>query len=280
VAFLLLAWNIIISFRKGKVAGPNPWNAFTLEWATTSPPAAYNFAAIPQVRSRRPLWDEQHPEAPDWIHEDNITIPAGVAPSTVAPPIAKRPASRFVPSQQLMLFFISSEFVFFCTLMVMYTVYSQYFTSTHQLNIGLTAIFSVALWGSSITMIVAERYLKKDNLPMFKTWLLITIGLGAVFLLGQAHEYYDLWQHGYGLSTGSSVGAQVFGTVFFVLTGFHGFHVFIGLVLLIILFVMRKHWTAKNDLPVTIISYYWHFVDWIWLLIFSLAYIRPAITGH
>ena len=119
--------------------------------------------------------------------------------------------------------------------MVMYTVYSQYFTSTKQLNIGLTAIFSVCLWASSITMIVAERFLKKDNKRMFVTWLVITIILGAIFIGGQGHEYYDLWTHHYGLSTGPSLGAQVFGTVFFVLTGFHGFHVFVGLVLLIIM---------------------------------------------
>jgi heme/copper-type cytochrome/quinol oxidase subunit 3 len=54
----------------------------------------------------------------------------------------------------------------------------------------------------------------------------------------------------------------------------------VGLALLIVLFFMRRHWTAKNDLTVTVISYYWHFVDWIWLLIFSLAYIRPMVTGH
>jgi len=278
--FLVLAWNIYVSLRNGKVAGPNPWNAFTLEWATPSPPPAYNFAAIPEVRSRRPLWDEQHPEAPDWIHEDNVTIPAGVAPSTVAPPIQRVGPHKFKPSQQLMLFFISSEFIFFCTLMVMYTVYSQYFTSTKQLNIGLTGIFSLCLWGSSITMIVAERFLKKDNRRMFVTWLVITIILGAIFLGGQGHEYYDLWSHGYGLSTGGSMGAKVFGTVFFVLTGFHGFHVAVGLVLLIILLFMSKNWSAKKDLPVTVISYYWHFVDWIWLLIFSLAYLRPLVTGH
>ena len=279
VAFLIFAWNIYISLRRGKVAGPNPWNAFTLEWATTSPPPEYDFAEIPVVRSRRPLWDEQHPEMPDWIYEDNITVPAGVPPSSIAPPIVDVSPKKLKPPQMLMLFFISSEFIFFTTLMVMYTVYSQYFTSTKQLNIGLTFIFSLCLWASSMTMWIAERKLRADNRRGWYTWLGLTILLGAIFVAGQGHEYYDLYTHGYGLSSGPSSGATVFGSVFYVLTGFHGFHVVVGLVCLIVILCMSRYWSSKNDLPVTVVSYYWHFVDWIWLLIFSLAYIRPMIGG-
>jgi len=67
VAFLL--WNMIRSFRRGAVAGSDPWDAWTLEWATSSPPAEYNFAELPVVHSRRPLWDLKHPEDPDWQYE-------------------------------------------------------------------------------------------------------------------------------------------------------------------------------------------------------------------
>ena len=54
---------------KGRPAGDDPWDAWTLEWATTSPPPSYNFASIPTVRSRRPLWDLKHPDDPDWKYE-------------------------------------------------------------------------------------------------------------------------------------------------------------------------------------------------------------------
>jgi cytochrome c oxidase subunit 1 len=64
-----LAWNIIRSLRKGEPAGNDPWDAWTLEWATTSPPPEYNFAVLPEVRSSRPLWDLKHPEDPDWRYE-------------------------------------------------------------------------------------------------------------------------------------------------------------------------------------------------------------------
>jgi cytochrome c oxidase subunit 1 len=69
VAILLLAINIVRSARKGKLAGNDPWDAWTLEWATSSPPPEYNFATTPVVRSRRPLWDLKHPEDPDWKYE-------------------------------------------------------------------------------------------------------------------------------------------------------------------------------------------------------------------
>jgi cytochrome c oxidase subunit 1 len=68
-AVLCFVVNLLRSLNKGRVAGPDPWDAWTLEWSTSSPPPAHNFAVIPTVRSRRPLWDLKHPEDPDWVHE-------------------------------------------------------------------------------------------------------------------------------------------------------------------------------------------------------------------
>jgi cytochrome c oxidase subunit 1 len=68
-ALLLFLLNVILALRHGKPADDDPWDAWTLEWATTSPPPPYNFDAIPEVRSRRPLWDLKHPDDPDWLHE-------------------------------------------------------------------------------------------------------------------------------------------------------------------------------------------------------------------
>jgi cytochrome c oxidase subunit I len=69
-AMLVFVWNIFISLRSGQIAGDNPWDAWTLEWATTSPPPVHNFDRLPPLRSRRPLYDVNHPEDPDWKHED------------------------------------------------------------------------------------------------------------------------------------------------------------------------------------------------------------------
>jgi cytochrome c oxidase subunit I len=69
IAVLLLVINIVRSLRSGEPAGNDPWDAWTLEWSTTSPPPEYNFAEPPKVQSRRPLWDLKHPEDPDWKYE-------------------------------------------------------------------------------------------------------------------------------------------------------------------------------------------------------------------
>jgi cytochrome c oxidase subunit 1 len=68
-AILVFLANVLWALRRGRVAGPDPWDAWTLEWATSSPPPAYNFETIPEVRSRRPLWDAKHPHDPDWRYE-------------------------------------------------------------------------------------------------------------------------------------------------------------------------------------------------------------------
>jgi cytochrome c oxidase subunit 1 len=69
IATAIFVYNLVYSYFKGEEAGPDPWDAWTLEWATSSPPPEYNFATEPVVMSRRPLWDLKHPEDPDYRYE-------------------------------------------------------------------------------------------------------------------------------------------------------------------------------------------------------------------
>ncbi|HVX10065.1 MAG TPA: cytochrome c oxidase subunit I [Pirellulales bacterium] len=68
-SYAIFVYNVVVSLRKGRPAGSDPWDAWTLEWMTSSPPPSYNFEQIPEVRSRRPLWDLKHPDDPDWQYE-------------------------------------------------------------------------------------------------------------------------------------------------------------------------------------------------------------------
>ena len=69
IATLIFVYNLVHSYFRGKIAGPDPWDAWTLEWSTASPPPVYNFAVDPIVASRRPLWDLKHPDDPDSAFE-------------------------------------------------------------------------------------------------------------------------------------------------------------------------------------------------------------------
>jgi cytochrome c oxidase subunit I len=68
-SFVIFVYNLVVSLWKGRPAGDDPWDAWTLEWTTTSPPPSYNFESIPVVASRRPLWDLKHPDDPDWRYD-------------------------------------------------------------------------------------------------------------------------------------------------------------------------------------------------------------------
>jgi len=130
-----------------------------------------------------------------------------------------------------MMLFIASEAVFFTVLILAFVFYRDSPAAAHgpndfnALDVGRTAIFTVCLYASSFTIILSERSHKKGRDFLMKAWLLLTIGLGATFLYGESSEYIDVTSR-----LGLTPHRDIFGTTFFALTGFHGFHVLIGLV--------------------------------------------------
>ncbi|PZS04652.1 MAG: hypothetical protein DLM70_07650, partial [Chloroflexi bacterium] len=193
---------------------------------------------------------------------------ATAAPPVATQPVVAKPRIEMTPARMLMLFFISSESIFFISLIVMYSVYAYNFSSS-QLEISRTFFFSLALFCSSGTMILAEKFLTRGNKKAFVGFLVGTIALGATFLAGQITEYIKLYgEH----TTISSPGE--FGSTFFTLTGFHGFHVFVGLCGLIGILILSRDWRPGHETPVKSVRYYWHFVDGVWVFIFSIVYLR------
>jgi heme/copper-type cytochrome/quinol oxidase subunit 3 len=102
--------------------------------------------------------------------------------------------------------------------------------------------------------------------------LITTIVLGAIFLGGQVTEYAKLYAENVKINSRGE-----FGSTFFTLTGFHGFHVFVGLFALTCLLLLSRDWRPGHETPVKTIGYYWHFVDGVWVFIFSIVYLRTLL---
>ncbi len=251
----LLLSNILISLRRGQPAGDNPWQAWTLEWATGSPPPVENFTALPAIRSRRPLWDFAHPERPD------------------TPIDSSNPATLPEKNQVGMLAFIASEGFFFVMLIAAFIYYNLRFhagpTAASALTPAVTGIFTVVLLSSSLTFWFSEKQLARGNHKGFHLWLALTILLGIVFIAGQGTEYLSL------LHEGITLNRNLFATTFFTLTGFHGFHVCVGLVGLLILLGLawKGEFRTGRIEAVRSLGLYWHFVDVVWIFVFTTVYL-------
>ena len=130
---------------------------------------------------------------------------------------------------------------------------------------------TLILLSSSATVHVAHTAILADNRKKFNRWLGITVGLALIFLALQAAEYYEAYEL-FGLTLNSGI----YGSTFFMLTGFHGFHVAMGMTMLLIQLVrsMRnQHFTATEHFGFEASSWYWHFVDVVWVFLFLFVYI-------
>ena len=173
-----------------------------------------------------------------------------------------------------MLLFIASEIMFFGGL------FATYFNArasvgpgawgppegAHELDLPLAAVLTAILVASSFTMQFGVWAIRRGDTGKLKMWTGITLALGVLFLAGQLYDYSQL---GFGISDG------VFGTTFYTLTGFHGAHVFGGAVGLTIVLAraMRGQFSARNHVAVEAVSMYWHFVDVVWIGVFSTIYL-------
>lgn len=171
-----------------------------------------------------------------------------------------------------MLLFVASEAVFFLPLILVYVVYHATSPSaadaSRYLNIPKTAVFTACLIISSFTMRHAGIHFRNGRRRPALVWLLATMALGATFLTGQGGEYVSL------IRENVTISRDLFGTTFFTLTGFHGLHVFIGLILLATLFgIELRRAAAGPSQAVESVSIYWHFVDAVWMIIFPVVYL-------
>jgi cytochrome c oxidase subunit III len=171
-----------------------------------------------------------------------------------------------------MLLFIASEVMFFGGLFATY--FNARASATGHwgppegahLDLPLAAVLTAILVASSFTMQFGVWAIRRGDQGKLRLWTGITLGLGILFLAGQLYDYSQL---------GFSIADDTFGTVFYTLTGFHGAHVFGGVVGLTIVLAraMRGQFSGRNHVAVEAVSMYWHFVDVVWIFVFSTIYL-------
>ncbi|HET9684914.1 MAG TPA: cytochrome c oxidase subunit I [Gemmatimonadaceae bacterium] len=346
IGVALFAWNVLKSRRHGAVAGPNPWDAGTLEWSTPSPPPPYNFAVLPTIGSRHPLWEDRLGEGSarsvlykgpvlDDGRETFATSPLDAEPRAVM----RMPEDSYAPLAVA----VSCGVIAYGLLFAVYwlsvlgviglavsaiawlwpdaaTAFKG-MTDTEfgELPVGASGRRSVGWWGMAgvvtteacffVYLLFSYFYLSSMSvnpwpahspalgLPIINTGILLlssvvawwgltgiergregrlrfgiggALVLGILFLVLQGVEYSR---------EKLSFTHDAYGSLFYTITGFHGAHVFVGLVMLAVVLVraFRGHFGQARHEAVTNATFYWHFVDAVWLAVFTTLYVTPHL---
>jgi heme/copper-type cytochrome/quinol oxidase subunit 3 len=173
----------------------------------------------------------------------------------------------------LMWFFLASDCLFFGSFISAYLLYRdrnlQGPYPKDLYDIPFTSVTSFVLLMSSLTMVLALAAIQRGDMRQMRVWLIATALLGISFLSAQAFEFTEFYNEGLSLDR------NLFGTTFFVLTGFHGAHVAVGVLILLSLVdaSYRGKLTVNDSLAVELGGLYWHFVDIVWIVIFTLVYL-------
>ena len=179
----------------------------------------------------------------------------------------------------LMWVFLGSECLLFGGLISTYLIYRSRFAAGPApgdiFDIPFTSVSSFVLLMSSLTMVLALSALQRGDIRNNRLWLLTTALLGSLFIGGQVYEFTTFLREGLGYTT------SPFSSAFFTLTGFHGVHVSVGIVMLMSLYVssLRGNLRRESAETVEIVGLYWHFVDVVCILIFTVIYLVPSPTS-
>jgi heme/copper-type cytochrome/quinol oxidase subunit 3 len=172
--------------------------------------------------------------------------------------------------------FLASECLLFGALISAYVLYRGRSIKPPYPNdvfdIPYTSVSSFVLLASSVTMVLALAAAQKHDVQRMRLWLLTTALLGMTFVGGQVYEFTLFHEEGLAIDT------NLFGTTFYTLTGFHGVHVTVGILMLLSLVGMSITQRLPPDaaFPVEMVGLYWHFVDIVWIVIFTVVYLIPT----
>ena len=204
------------------------------------------------------------------------TTSAAVPP--VGPPISQRVHSLNRPNMVSVgtIVWLSSELMFFAALFAMYfTIRSvqgseEWAERTEVLNLPYAATFTVILVASSVTCQLGVFAAERGDVYGLRRWFAITLVMGTIFVLGQINEYRTLVTH-----EDTTISSSPYGSVFYLTTGFHALHVIGGLVAFVYLLIRSTmgRFTPAQATAAIVVSYYWHFVDVVWVGLFATIYL-------
>ncbi|GAB3623454.1 heme-copper oxidase subunit III [Mariniluteicoccus endophyticus] len=174
---------------------------------------------------------------------------------------------------------LASELMFFAALFAAYftirsatnaTTGGQLWEQGHGLlNVPFSTINTAILVASSVTCQLGVFAAEKGDVKKLRLWYIITFIMGSIFIGGQAYEYAELYHEGLTLSS------DVYGSLFYLATGFHGLHVTGGLIAFLFVLgrtYMTRRFTHEQAVSAVAVSYYWHFVDVVWIILFGVIY--------
>jgi heme/copper-type cytochrome/quinol oxidase subunit 3 len=170
--------------------------------------------------------------------------------------------------------FLASECLLFGGLITTYILYRNPLegpTGEDIFDIPFTSTSSFVLLMSSLTMVLAVSAIERGDHPRLRVWLGATAILGSIFVAGQIYEFTVFVREGLGFTTSR------FSSAFYTLTGFHGVHVTVGIIMLVslVLLSLRGKVPEHRSETVEIVGLYWHFVDIVWIFIFAVVYLVP-----
>jgi cytochrome c oxidase subunit III len=197
-----------------------------------------------------------------------------MAAASTALPASSTPWSETLPYRGRVgiLALILAESSFFLIFVVAYIFYIGKSLSgpSPREVLSVPIVNTICLLSSSITILVAIRSLRAGSIRNFSFWWLVTFLLGAEFLIGTAIEWHRLIYH-----EGLTLRTNLFGTTYYSLVGLHALHVTIGLVLilLVLILTMLGHMSERHVERTDVLSWYWHFVDSVWVVVFLTVYV-------